>query len=81
MLEAELSQSEKNISNVEYFLKIVRQYTRIDELSARVVNDLIDRIEIHAPVKENGQRVQQIDIYYTAVGVIDIPEYFQESAI
>ena len=75
MLEAELSQSEKNISNVEYFLKIVRQYTRIDELSARVVNDLIDRIEIHAPVKENGQRVQQIDIYYTAVGVIDIPEY------
>ena len=81
VLESELSQSEKQITNVEHFLKIVRQYTQIEELSARVVNDLIDRIEIHAPVKENGHRLQQIDIYYTAVGIINIPQHFQELAI
>lgn len=81
ILETELAQSEETINNVEYFLKIVRQYTDIRELNARVVNDLIDKIKIHAPIKENGQRIQQIDIYYTAVGVIDIPKHFQEFAI
>lgn len=81
MLENELAQSEETVNNVEYFLKIVRQYTDIQELNARVVNDLIDKIKIHAPVKIDGQRTQQIDIYYTAVGVIDIPQHFQEIAI
>ena len=80
-LETEFAQNEKTINNVEYFLKIVRQYTDIQELNARVVNDLIDKIKIHDPIKENGQRIQQIDIYYTAVGVIDIPQHFQEFAI
>lgn len=77
-LETELAQSEETINKVEYFLKIVRQYTDIQELNARVVNDLIDKIKIHAPVKENGQCIQQIDIYYTAIGVIDIPQHFQK---
>ena len=80
-IEAELTESEETISNVEYFLNIVRQYTDISELSARVVNDLIDKIVIHAPDKSSGHRTQQVDIHYTAVGVIDIPQHFQELAI
>ena len=79
--ETKFAQSEENINNVEYSLKIVRQYTDIQELNARVVNDLIDKIKIHALVKENGQHIQQIDIYYMSVGVIDIPQYFQKFAI
>ena len=81
VIETELAESEETISNVEYFLNIVRQYTDISELSARVVNDLIDKIVIHAPDKSSGHRTQQVDIHYTAVGVIDIPQHFQELAI
>lgn len=81
VIEKELSKSEETINNVEYFLNIVRQYTDISELSARVVNDLIDKIVIHAPDKSSGHRTQQVDIHYTAVGVIDIPQHFQELAI
>lgn len=80
-IETEFEKSEETVNNVEYFLKIVRQYTDISELSARVVNDLIDKIVIGAPVKINGQRIQSVDIYYTAVGVIDIPQHFKELAI
>ena len=29
-------------------------------------------------IKSNGQRVQQIDIYYTAVGLIDVSQHIQE---
>ena len=71
-LENELNQESEQVDNVEYFLNIVRQYTEIEELSARVVNDLIDKIKIHAVDKSSSQRVQQIDIYYTAVGIIAV---------
>ncbi len=81
ILETELAESEEQANGIEYFLNIVRQYTEIKELDARVVNDLIDKIEVHAVEKVNGQRFQQIDIYYTAVGVIDIPQHIQELAV
>ena len=80
ILEIELSKSEETVNSVERFLEIVQQYTEIKELSARVVNDLIDKIVIHAPDKSSGHRVQQIDIYYTAVGVIDIPQSIQTNS-
>ena len=80
-LENELNQEAEQVDNVEYFLNIVRQYTEIKELSARVVNDLIDKIKIHAVDKSSGQRIQRIDIYYTAVGLIDVSQHIQELAI
>ena len=80
ILETELAKSEETVNGVERFLEIVQQYTDIKELSARVVNDLIDKIVIHAPDKFSGHRVQQIDIYYTAVGVIDIPQSIQTNS-
>ena len=80
-LELELNQETKQVDNVEYFLSIVRQYTEIKELSARVVNDLIDKIKVHAVEKIDGHRVQQIDIYYTAVGIIDVSQHIQELAV
>ena len=78
--EKELNQEAEQVDNVEYFLSIVRRYTEIKELSARVVNDLIDKIKVHAVDKSSGQRVQQIDIYYTAVGLIDVSQHIQELA-
>ena len=79
-LESELNQEAELVDNVEYFLSIVRQYTEIKELSARVVNDLIDKIKVHTVDKSSGQRVQKIDIYYTAVGLIDVSQHIQELA-
>ena len=76
-LEDKLNLEAEQVDNVEYFLNIVRQYTEIKELSARVVNDLIDKIKVHAVDKSNGQRIQRIDIYYTAVGLIDVSQHFQ----
>ncbi len=79
-LENELNQEVEQVDNVEYFLSIVRQYTEIKALSARVVNDLIDKIKAHAVDKSSGQRVQKIDIYYTAVGLIDVSQHIGELA-
>ena len=45
----------------------------IKELTPTIVNDFVKKIIVHAPDKSSGKRIQEIDIYYNAVGVIDIP--------
>jgi len=64
---------EEVTADFQVFLANVRKYTDITELTPTVLNEFISRIEVHAPEKVDGKRTQRIDIYYNAVGVIDIP--------
>lgn len=43
-------------------------------LTAELLNDLIDRIVIHAPDRSSGYRKQKIEIYYKAAGIINIAD-------
>lgn len=53
------------------FLKIVRKYTDIQELTPEILREFIDRIEIHErSVKYGKNATQQIDIYYNFVGLL-----------
>ena len=67
------SQSQKQY-DLELFLKNVRKYTEPDELTAEMVNTLIDKIIVHAPDKSSGHRKQKIEIFYRAVGIINIAD-------
>ena len=49
------------------------KYLDISELDAAILNELVNRILIHSPVKENGRKQVQIDLYFTYVGQIRIP--------
>lgn len=70
-LETRLAKQKKDVRNVHKFLDIVRKYTTLEKLTPSIVNELIDRIEIHKPDKSSGKRTQQIDIYYRFVGKLD----------
>ena len=72
-MEADIAKGEEITADFQEFLKNVREYTDISELTQTVLNEFIRRIEVHAPNKTNGKRTQQIEIYYNAVGVINIP--------
>ena len=39
-----------------------------------MLNELVDKIIVHAPDKSSGHRRQKIDIYYKAAGIIDIAD-------
>ena len=52
------------------FLALVKKYTGIDELTPTVLNEFIDHIDIHAPDKSTGYRVQFITIHYRFIDVI-----------
>lgn len=69
-----IDNKEHEMYDLKLFLKNVRKYTDPEELTAEMLNDLIDKILVHAPDRSNGQRTQKIEIYYKAVGVIEIPD-------
>ena len=47
--------------------------TDVKELTPTIVNSLIERIEVHNNDKYDGHCHVKVDIYFTAVGMIDIP--------
>ncbi len=47
--------------------------TEINELTPTLVNSLIERIEVHNKDKSSGHCYVKVDIYFVAVGMIDIP--------
>ena len=47
-------------------------FARATELTAALLNNMIDKIVVHEAIKyENGFREQKIEIYYRFVGKID----------
>ena len=61
--------------DLKQFLKAMRECTDIKELTPTLVNTLIKRIEVHnSTVDENGVKHVPVDIHFTAVGIINVPD-------
>ena len=73
-LQSLIDDGEQETHDLRQFLKSVRKYTDPDELTAEMLNELIDKIIVHAPDKSSGHRRQKIEIYYKAAGIIDIAD-------
>ena len=54
-------------------LRTLPEMTDVKELTPTLVNSLIERIEVHNNDKFDGHCHVKVDIYFTAVGMIDIP--------
>lgn len=79
-LTAEVAESQQTLTNAEQqavdlrlVLRTLREMTDIKELTPTLVNSLIERIEVHNNDKYDGHCHVKVDIYFTAVGMIDIP--------
>ena len=71
-LKEKLSQTEQNQQGAERWIGLIRKYTDLAELTAPLLNELIDKIVVHEATKdENGGRLQEIEIFYRFVGKID----------
>ena len=56
------------------FLSIVRKYTRAKKLTPRMLNELVNHIEVHQAEKIDGEWVQKLTIHYNCVGALFIPD-------
>ncbi len=61
--------------DTDAFLETVRRYTDAQELTRRMVAELIDHIDVYHAEKQDGITTQRIVIYYNCIGVFAIPEH------
>ncbi len=68
-----LQNAEQRVMDLRLVLRTLREMTDIKELTPTLVNSLIERIKVHNSDKSSGHSHVKVDIYFTAVGMIDIP--------
>lgn len=68
-----LQNAEQRVVDLRLVLRTLREMTDIKELTPTLVNSLIERIEVHNSDKSDGHSHVKVDVYFTAVGMIDIP--------
>ena len=74
-LQAELDKSQAATVNAEKFMGIVKKHLAFEELTPTLVREMVEKIVVHeCSYDENGTRRQDIEIYYSFVGKIDLPE-------
>ena len=74
VLRSELEQLDSRAMTVDVFVSLIRKYARAKKLTPRMLNELIDRIEVHQSEKVGREWVQKLTIYYNCVGALFIPE-------
>lgn len=71
-LNTQLETVKEQVLNAEKWIALIKRYTDLNELTAEVLNTMIEKILIHEAIKDNdGNRVQEIEIFYRFVGNID----------
>ena len=74
LLHHEIDKLSSSSVSTDLFLSTVRKYTRAKKLTPRMLNELINRIEVHQAEKINGEWVQRLTIHYNCIGAMFIPD-------
>ena len=69
-MEKQQEESGREKNNIEQFTRIIKDYAGIEELSAALLNTLIEKITVGEPEEIDGERVQEVKIYYKFIGNI-----------
>ena len=69
-LDAFIADSEKTVR----FVELVRRYKDFEELTTPMLNEFINKILVHEADKSSGERLQDVDIYFSFIGKFDIPK-------
>ena len=75
-LRSEIEKLSSKTMTTDMFVATVRKYTRAQKLTPRMLNELIDYIEVYQAEKIDGVWEQRLTIHYNCVGAIFIPETF-----
>ena len=72
-LRSEIEKQSSRATSTDMFVSIVRKYTRARKLTPRMLNELVEKIEVHNAEKIDGEWVQRLRIHYNCVGEMNIP--------
>ena len=78
-LREELSKAQEATANAEKFMNVVRRHTTFEELTPTLLREFVEKIVVHESVALDGKRRgklrrQEIEIYYSFVGKVELPD-------
>ena len=73
-LRAEIDKQSSQSMTTDMFISLVRKYTRARKLTPRMLNELIEKIEVFNAEKVDGVWEQRLRIHYNCVGAIEIAD-------
>ncbi len=72
--EKELSGTEQKTVDAKMLFQGHMEFLEVKKLTPKIVNKLIQRIDVHNPEKKHAHNSVKIDITFTAIGLFEIPE-------
>ena len=72
-LRSEIEKQSSRSMTTDMFIGLVRKYTRARKLTPRLLNELVEKIEVFNAEKIDGVWEQRLRIHYNCVGTIEIP--------
>ena len=72
-LQLQIDVYNENTDKSEQFLEVAKRYTDFSVLTAPMLNEFIEKIVVHAPVWNEGERTQEVEFYFKFIGKFDIP--------
>ncbi len=73
-LRSEIEKQSSRAMTTDMFISLVRKYTRARKLTPRMLNELVEKIEVYNAEKIDGVWEQRLRIHYNCVGEITIPQ-------
>lgn len=73
-LRSEIEKQSSQVMTTDMFISLVRKYTRARKLTPRMLNELVEKIEVYNAEKIDGVWEQRLRIHYNCVGEITIPK-------
>ena len=74
-LKRSLTYSEQDEEKLSKFLKMVKTYSEIRELTPEILNSFVEKIIISETEWYAGRKMQEVKIIYKFVGAIRLPQY------
>ena len=68
-LDAYMADNER----IDQFLALAKKYTDFSELTTPMINEFVEKIIVHEPVKIDGERSQEVEIYLRFIGNFQVP--------
>ena len=72
-LKSTMTSEKESTLGVDHFLTLVRKYTEIQELTAEIIREFVEKIFVYKAERIDGRRLQRIKIVYNCIGEFDPP--------
>ncbi len=67
-LKALIASEKERSVNVDSFLAIVRKYTDIQELTAEIIREFVEKVYVYQAERVAGYKIQRIRIVWNCIG-------------